>query len=235
MGDFWQEWWEKRKEDLLNSIPFEQECTKRGLVSSAFQCVKCGLVTDADWGVLNQAYEGLQKWVHAGLMPALAFHVDGEFGSEAILLKAIAEKKYVSVRKTNSLGRAYCLGFEEALPSMWEKGYVVVVEGVFDWIPLKQFMTVGVSSLTDTVSPSQAVMLARYVRVVGLMFDNDEAGRKGQRKSKYRLEKEGVIVLEAKPGRHHDPGDWYKNDTEGFERMVQEFEEDLKYAVEMSV
>lgn len=70
-------------------------------------------------------------------------------------------------------------GMHNAMKSIWEKGYAIIVEGQFDVIAMHAFgfsNTVGI--LGGAFTPMHAYLLKRYTHQIVFMFDGDEAGLK---------------------------------------------------------
>jgi len=73
-------------------------------------------------------------------------------------------------------------GLGQALPAIWAKEEVVLVEGVFDLFPTQRVHSGTVSTLTAKVSGGLLRTLRRLVRKVFLFYDKDQSGRLGAEK-----------------------------------------------------
>lgn len=109
-----------------------------------------------------------------------------------------------------------CLfGLGQAAKAVWESGYVYLVEGVFDLLPVQRAAPFTVAALTAYVNKDTVRLFRRFVRKIWLGFDMDEPGRKGCKifQSKHGREFE-VYVVEyplVNGERVKDPGElWEK-------------------------
>lgn len=103
------------------------------------------------------------------------------------------ERELVNISKyknTPFIKGNHVFGLYEAKEHILESGFVYVVEGQFDVIKsfekgLKNVVALGNSNMTGY----QLSMICRYTKNIILLFDNDEAGEKGRKKSyeKYNL------------------------------------------------
>jgi len=84
---------------------------------------------------------------------------------------------------------------------------VVLCEGVFDRVALKQaFYEPVMARLTRGVGRDLTTLLARYVKKVYLLFDNDAAGQLGARSARKRLELFATVQSIPYPGK--DPAEF---------------------------
>jgi DNA primase len=70
-------------------------------------------------------------------------------------------------------------GLFDALPSIYEKGYVYVVEGPMDCISLRKAFPNVVASLTAFINEQQIEFLKFFVKKIIVVFDGDAAGERG--------------------------------------------------------
>lgn len=77
----------------------------------------------------------------------------------------------------------FWLGTRRALPKLWEGGDVWIVEGLFDLCPLEWVIPekdAVLASVRAKLSAAQVEFLRRFCRgMVNIVYDRDEAGRKG--------------------------------------------------------
>jgi len=234
MSTYWDTWWSEKKARLKVSDEFVQTCKSRGIDQDVWTELTCGLMTEYDWPVLKSLYPNLEKFEWRMPTPAFTWVLDGEFGWEGILIRSSKEKTIASARQKNSPGhRPLCLGFAKALPHIWEKGYVIVVEGVFDYLGVRKHTPNVIAVLTDATSSLMAAMLARYTSVVGLMLDNDAPGKDGAKRSQERLEKEKLQVFPI----HYsakDPGQLLENGRHAeMEKTIKESISEMEFMVSM--
>lgn len=154
MSDYWENWWKEHREALskaeveegTKAMWEERGLTKQDLIESG-----AILLGEMDWPVLVKGYPGLETWRRTELMPAIGWGMDGEFGHMGMLVRKIGEKKYVDGKAQGAPIRPMFLGFEKGLEKIWEQGWVIVVEGVFDRIPLMKRTRGVLAVMTDNV------------------------------------------------------------------------------------
>lgn len=73
----------------------------------------------------------------------------------------------------------FFFGLYQALPYIYEKNRVFVVEGFFDFFALVKVFPNTVASLTSALSEAQYEFLKFYCDDIVLVFDSDKAGRYG--------------------------------------------------------
>lgn len=81
-------------------------------------------------------------------------------------------------------GEAVLFGLAEAMPAIWARRSVFLVEGGFDLFPVQRFVPNVVATLTAHVSKPFLRILRRTVREVWLGYDMDNAGRRASAKFK---------------------------------------------------
>lgn len=72
---------------------------------------------------------------------------------------------------------ALFFGTKGAMQSIWDKGEVVLVEGIFDIFPVQRVFPNTLCVGTAHLEEKQVKFLKRYVHTVNIMFDNDRQGR----------------------------------------------------------
>lgn len=77
---------------------------------------------------------------------------------------------------------ALFFGLEAAMPHIWERREIVLVEGIFDLFPVQRVFPNAVCLGTARVTNLQLKFMRRYVRDVLLLLDNDEYGEAASRK-----------------------------------------------------
>lgn len=232
MGEFWDDWWKKGQERLKSSKELDTESRKRGVLPEVVVESGMALVVEEDWPVILGGFPGMEKWQRVITMPAFAMVADGEFGWEGLILRQTTEKVYVTARCKNPKNGPVTMGITQAVEGMWKDGWVIVVEGMWDYVALRHYTKNVVAAATDAVSPGLAAALARYTNVVGLMLDNDERGRVGNKLSMKRLELEKVqtytVNYEGK-----DPGDSKKEGGLEFEKSVKKAVKEMEWCVKV--
>jgi len=219
MSEFWDSWWKEHLDKFNGSRELDYVLNERKLEKSDFVGSGVVLVTNEDWPVLLGGYPGLRDWQYKDIMPALAFPLDSEFGHAGILLRSVNKKLFAEARVVNSEKRPLMYGFISALDYIWKEQSVILVEGGFDLIPIRRFVKNSVCLLTDNVSVRQAGVLSRYCKSVGLMLDNDMAGRNGSIASKKRLINFKMSVYDVIYG-EKDPGKLMEKDPKGLQRVL---------------
>lgn len=120
--------------------------------------------------------------------------------------RAIQESVVPRVRDYYGLPKRACiLGIEFVVLRGCEK--IVLVEGLFDYAKLQQYGIHGVAAMHSGLTELQARLLRDLGKPVVLMYDNDQAGRLGNKQAKKLLE--GYVPLEKVryPDNVKDPGD----------------------------
>ena len=74
---------------------------------------------------------------------------------------------------------AVLFGLAQAMPHIWERGEVLLVEGVFDLFPVQRAVPWTISTLTARVVEPLVPVLRRLVRRVWIGYDMDAPGRRG--------------------------------------------------------
>lgn len=69
-------------------------------------------------------------------------------------------------------------GLAQAMPTVWETGEILLVEGGFDLLPLQRFLPGIASTLTARVTEGFVRILRRLVRRVWIGYDMDSAGNR---------------------------------------------------------
>jgi DNA primase len=69
-------------------------------------------------------------------------------------------------------------GLAQAMPHVWEKSSVYLVEGGFDLFPIQRVFPNVIATLTSRVTDQVARSLRRLVSGIWLVYDMDTAGRK---------------------------------------------------------
>lgn len=100
---------------------------------------------------------------------------------------------------------------------------VVLVEGVLDVLALEGSPIPAISPLSCSISDRQAEYLSSIVDRVLIMFDNDQSGMTGSRKTIYKLKKKGIAANRIKYP-YSDPNELRKNGPSYLEKLYSEFE-----------
>lgn len=97
-------------------------------------------------------------------------------------------------------------GLHQAIKSIRDEGYVVLVEGYFDLLKLVEHgLKNAVASSGTAVSEDQAKLIRRYTKEVYIAYDGDEAGRKAAIRNAMILEKRDLNVYIVPLPAGHDP------------------------------
>lgn len=86
----------------------------------------------------------------------------------------------------------FFFGFYDALPFIYEKNSVFVVEGAIDCISLSKIIPNTVALLTAGLNDAQYDLLKSYCDYIIVIFDSDKTGKYAEKKA---LEKEGLFSL----------------------------------------
>lgn len=107
----------------------------------------------------------------------------------------------------------YVYGLDLAKNSILKKDFVICVEGQFDSIACKN---VGIDNVVAlgwaTLSRYQAYQLSKYTKNIVLMFDNDEAGKKGVAKARQKYN--NILNIESlyPPSGYKDIDEFFKKE-----------------------
>lgn len=97
-------------------------------------------------------------------------------------------------------------GLHQAIQSIREKGFVVIVEGYFDLLQLVEHGLHNVVASSGTaLTNMQAKLLLRYTKRVVLLYDGDNAGRQAALRNAYLLESNGLNTAIALLPPEEDP------------------------------
>ncbi len=126
-------------------------------------------------------------------------------------------------------------GLHQAIQSIREKGFVILVEGYFDLLRLVENDLNNVVASSGTALTSiQAKLLLRYTKRAVLLYDGDSAGRTAALRNAYILENNGLSVSIALLPEGEDPDTFVqKNGIKALEQYLAselspvEFELDL--------
>ena len=114
------------------------------------------------------------------------------------------------------------IGIQQAMPCLWSKCEVWVVEGLFDLFALDWVMPKGVvilSSLKARLTQNHIRFLRRFSSAVCMVYDMDDAGQRGTRKAIYDLKEAGVICRSLFYAGGKDPGEiWDRSGVEGLKK-----------------
>ena len=119
----------------------------------------------------------------------------------------LEEKDYNFRRNKSMPWLANFFANEDDLDGIYERQVVVLCEGAFDRVALKTVLDLPVMArLTRGVGRDLTAMLARYVRKVYLMFDNDDAGRLGTESARKRIGAFATVIPIPYPAK--DPAEF---------------------------
>jgi 5S rRNA maturation endonuclease (ribonuclease M5) len=89
---------------------------------------------------------------------------------------------------------------------------IVLVEGLLDCDVVKQFYNNTMAVLTSSLTKNQIAVLTRLTNNVILLFDNDEAGKAGNKKSYYAIKDKCKVTIMDHYPKLKDAGDIVKLD-----------------------
>lgn len=109
-------------------------------------------------------------------------------------------------------------GLAQAMPAIWETGWVFLVEGVYDLAPIQRVFPNVVATLTDRVTRVFTRLLRRLVDEIWLGYDMDQPGREAcerfvkfhGREFKTRVVQYPRIQALGGQGLIKDPGDLWE-------------------------
>ncbi len=97
-------------------------------------------------------------------------------------------------------------GLLQAIKSIRDEGYVVLVEGYFDLLKLVECgLKNAVASSGTAVGENQAKLIRRYTKDVYIAYDGDDAGKKAAIRNALILEKKDLNVYIVPLPSGHDP------------------------------
>jgi DNA primase len=132
------------------------------------------------------------------------------FGGRA--LEADQQPKYLNSPETPIYSKSRTLyGLHLSKPVIRERGFVVLVEGYFDFGQVYQAGFPVVASCGTALTPQQAQQLRRFVGRVVLSFDPDAAGQGAAARSSELLVAEGFDVNVATLPAGEDPDTFIRN------------------------
>lgn len=113
-------------------------------------------------------------------------------------------------------------------PSIFQKGTdaIVLVEGIFDMINLQDkgldqcACVFGVDTLVSTLDEHLMPLKAQNISKIYIMFDGDEAGRKGAHKIKPLIEAKGFFVEIINLPDGQDPGVLGQEDVDSIKEYI---------------
>jgi DNA primase len=99
----------------------------------------------------------------------------------------------------------WAFGLPQALPAIWDRGHVVLVEGVFDALAVAPVCDCVLGTLRALPSRALVTFLARYALNVTSLLDMDDPGRAGGL-ALLRDTPRYTVTLPSYPA--HDPAEW---------------------------
>jgi DNA primase len=117
----------------------------------------------------------------------------------------------------------FVYGLNKAIPSILQKDFIIGVEGQFDCIALHSCgITNAVAFGWANVSRFQMYQLRKYTNNIVLMFDNDEAGQKGNIRVCDKFDKYANIKKYNPPTNYKDIDEFIRKskDTEDVKRVI---------------
>ncbi len=162
---------------------------------------KLGLIAPSQMG--NGFYD---KFRHRVIFPFqnLSGRIIG-FGGRK--LREQQQPKYLNSPESPIYKKGSTLyGLHQAIQSIREKGFVIIVEGYFDLLRLVENGLHNVVASSGTALTSiQAKLLLRYTKRAVLLYDGDSAGRSAALRNAYILESNGLNASIALLPPEEDP------------------------------
>jgi DNA primase len=103
----------------------------------------------------------------------------------------------------------YFFGLPQALPHVYETGYLIVVEGIFDYFAVRRVTPNVMAVLTSGVPVACRRFFRRFCRRVVAMLDMDSPGREGADQLAHNSSAEGYHVI-IPTYSEKDPGELLK-------------------------
>jgi DNA primase len=117
----------------------------------------------------------------------LIFPVKDPFGRNVGLVGRSIESKEFKVFVTEQAKfDGFFFGLYQALPHIYERNLVYVVEGSFDHMAIVKVLPNTVATLTANLSDAQYDLLMMYCDKIITIFDSDKAGNKAREKAEER-------------------------------------------------
>lgn len=109
--------------------------------------------------------------------------------------RAIEEKRYRWKQKPNTRHLPICFGTPDDYEILWKTGEVVLVEGAFDRLAVKQCFPerAVLARLSKGASGQLSILLSRYATVLWTGFDEDDPGRDAADQTELRLGKRMAV------------------------------------------
>lgn len=123
----------------------------------------------------------------------------------------------------------YMFGTAQAIEAIWARRSVVIVEGVFDYVAVRQVTPNVVAVMTAGVPQACRHFFRRYVKRVIALLDMDAPGRDGAFSLAVRQASTHYSVSMPEYSAH-DPGDlWKAGKLDELRRCVQMAQEPARY------
>lgn len=115
------------------------------------------------------------------------------------------EKEYKNFVTEEAKYSGFFFGLYEALPYIYQIGYVFIVEGCFDCIALSKVFPNTVASMTAGLSEAQYALLRLYCKKLITVFDSDETGRFAANKVQEILNSDQKSIIDVNLVDYKDP------------------------------
>jgi DNA primase len=218
----------------LGYAPSGREVLKQHLVGQGYPVpllIKSGLVAVRDNG---QAVDRFRN----RLMIPIARDTGSIIGFGGRALEADQVPKYLNSPETPIYSKSRTLyGLNLTKPLLRQKGYVILVEGYFDFAQVYQECRWPVVAACGTaLTPQQAQLLHRFVTKVALNYDPDAAGQGAAAKSGDLLVAEGFQVQVALLPPGDDPDGFIrKRGAAQYKAVMAQSKPYLEYLLERSL
>jgi DNA primase len=183
------------------------------------EAARLGLIAEKE-----QSGEYIDKFRHRVIFPFQ--NVTGKYvGFGGRKLKEGQQPKYLNSPDSPVYKKGELLyGLHQAILSIREKGFVILVEGYFDLLRLyeSKFRNVVASSGT-ALTPEQAKLIRRYTNEVYICYDGDIAGQKAAIRNAYIIEKQELNTSIINMPEGEDPDTFIiKQGSKAFEKLLQD-------------
>lgn len=146
-------------------------------------------------------------WYPRGWFERLVFPLTAPLGAVlGVQTRALDTKSYMQFYAYPTEVFPYLFGVTAALPHIWRTKQIVIVEGVFDYLAVKDLAPNAVAVLTAGVPQACRRFFRRYVKRVTALLDMDEAGRTGAERLATDPDAGYVVTAPRYPA--HDPADY---------------------------
>lgn len=178
---------DKANKKILNYSEPLDYLRKRGLNLDDIQKYKIGFakfITMTDDGSISYKVFKESTYGFKALQNRLIFPLHNILGKvNGVVVRDIHQKKYIQYLLPEAKNIGAFFGLSEALPHIFKTKKVFVHEGALDSISFSKIFSNSVSSLTSFLNQAQYETLLMFAEKIILIFDGDESGSYGIKKS----------------------------------------------------